>query len=143
VVLENLLTDYISWLAPKELKMKAINPNATHEYTCKCDKSVEDEKTVFVVKYLTVAQNAHIRDELYSVRGIAQKREERILAGTSEMEVLRLGLKGWKNFQDELTGEEVHFDDKDMSKNLDRIPPEARSELADHIRGESTLSEGE
>lgn len=144
--IKNLLTDYFIWLMPQEKEniMKALNPKATHEYVCKEDKKLdENDQTVFVVKYLSIEQSANIRDNMYQVDGSMKNRKERILAGTSELEVLKLGLKGWKNFRDELTGEKVDFDDKNIMEMIGRIPPAARTELADHIRGESTLSEGE
>ena len=73
------------------------------------------------------------------------------MTGTQQVEVMKLGLKGWKNFKYE-DGTDVAWEepskgknaqevDNIMMNNINRIPPEARAELVDIIRGESTVSQ--
>lgn len=139
----------IDWLIPNQTKktkeeiMKAINPSKVHDYVCKSERGLSSsEQTVFKVKYLTVNQTAELRDEIYTVKGVGKARSEKLQTGTVDMKTLKLGLVGWANFKDE-EGKEVVFDKNKIIDMLDMIPPEARTELAGHIRGESELTEGE
>lgn len=145
----NFPEQLIDWLTPNQTKktkeeiMKAINPSKVHDYVCKPERGLSSsEQTVFKVKYLTVNQTAELRDEIYTVKGVGKARSEKLQTGTVDMKTLKLGLVGWANFKDE-EGKEVVFDKNKIVDMLDMIPPEARTELAGHIRGESELTEGE
>ncbi|KKL50794.1 hypothetical protein LCGC14_2301910, partial [marine sediment metagenome] len=100
---------------------------------------------------LDASDYARIQNELYQVDGWGKNRRERFLTGTQQVEVMKLGLKGWKNFKYE-DGTDVAWEepskgknaqevDNIMMNNINRIPPEARAELVDIIRGESTVSQ--
>lgn len=146
---ENLPKNLLDWIyhpseeKTKEEIMKAINPNKEHTYVVKSERNLPDnQKTVFKVRYLTMAEQAEIRDSLYNVRGVGKARSERFQTGTADLETLKKGLKGWENFTDE-EGKPLTFNASLITEMLNLIPPDARSELAAHIRGESEVSEGE
>lgn len=123
--------------------MKAIDPEKIIDFIAKKeqgDKVPEEEKTVFKVKMLTAREGAELRDDLYNVSGSGKEREEKLKSGTIELKALRKGIKGWENFQDD-DGEEIEFDSGKIDKMLDKIPPDIRMELADFIRGESSLAD--
>lgn len=127
----------------KEKLMKAVNPKKDHEYVCKQELKLDkDKQTVFMVKYLTSDQGAEIRDDTYQVGGVGNKRKEKFLTGTSEIKCLKFGLVGWRNFKDD-DGSDITFNKANIGDCLDMIPPNIRTELANHIRGESELDEGE
>jgi hypothetical protein len=91
--------------------------------------------------------SARITDQVYSAKGFGSKREELLRAGTQEVEILRSGLVGWKNFTYE-NGEEIKWKEVApglsrqkaavvMDWNLNKIPPEVRGDIAEFIRGSS------
>jgi len=123
--------------------MKAIEPGKQVEFICKSERDLDKkEQTIFLVEYLTASENAKLRDDLYDVTGAGKARKETLKTGTVELKALRMGLKGWKNFTD-AKGEQISFNIDKIDDMIDMIPPEARSEIADFIRGESALDEGE
>jgi len=129
-------------------KMFGIKPNQVHKFEPKGQEdTAEDKRTKFLVEFLDVALSANISDQVYTAKGFGAKREELLRAGTQELHILRRSLKGWENFvyEDET---EVEWDDpgkgsKDkvnavMDRNLNKIPPEWRGEIADFVRGQSS-----
>lgn len=124
--------------------MKAINPKEIVEFISKEEKDLpQEEKTIFLVKFLTAYQNAKLRDELYDVTGAGKTRKETLKTGSADLKALKMGLKGWKNFKQDVDGKSVDipFDGNDVESMLDLIPPNVRNELADFIRGESEANE--
>ena len=131
-------------------KIVSLRSDQVQEFTPECEKDVpEKERTVFLCRFLDVKDAASITDDVYTARGFGKKREERLRAGTQDLTVLRKGLVGWKNFLDE-NGKEVEWEDpvgsiqkvKDvMDRNLNKIPPEQRGEIADFIRGASNIDQ--
>lgn len=110
-----------------------------------------EERTVFLCKFLDVSLSADISDEVYTAKGFGKKREELLRAGTQELKILRRGLVGWKRFTYD-DGTEVKWEDvpkgvsyqkvtATMDRNLNRIPPEIRSDIADFIRGSSSADQ--
>lgn len=152
---DSLNKEFINWILPEENKqekenyMKAIDPTQEHDYICKMEQKLidtskmsKDEATVFKVKYLTSREQAELRDNIYKVSGVGQKRSEKFGAGTMDLDTLRKGLKGWSNLTDS-KGNQVAFESGKMDVMIDKLPPDVRSDLASHIRGESELDEGE
>lgn len=144
---ENLPHHFLTWITPnkeeQEFIMKAIDPKKPHEYVCKSEqKRPKEEQTVFTVRYLTATETAQYRDTLYKVEGFGKNRKETIKSGSADLETLRHGLMGWRNLQDE-SGKEVTFDKTNLAGMMDLLPPDVRQELANHIRGESEVDEGE
>lgn len=121
---------------------KAIDPNDIHDFTCKSDQKLDEkERTIFRVKFLTVKELSNLRDQLYSVEGVGGKRKEMLKTGSSELASIKIGLRGWENFN--LNGNPLIFDVKNIESMIDHIPPSVRTEISDYIRGESEVEEGE
>jgi len=123
--------------------MKAIDPEKIVDFIAKQeqgDKVDEEAKTVFKVRMLRAKEAAELRDDLYTISGSGKERKEQLKSGTAELKALKKGLKGWENFLDN-DGKEVEFDSTKLDKMLDMIPPDVRVELADFIRGESSLAD--
>ena len=110
-----------------------------------------EERTAFLCRFLDVKLSADISDEVYTAKGFGNKREELLRAGTQELKILRRGLTGWENFYYD-DGTEVEWEDVPrglsqqkfvaaMDKNLNKIPPETRVDIADFIRGSSTVDQ--
>ncbi|MHA1401707.1 MAG: hypothetical protein ACTSQE_15255 [Candidatus Heimdallarchaeaceae archaeon] len=129
-------------------KIAGIRTDQVQEFTSKEEEKVPlKERTIFLYKFLPVQTAALITDQVYSAKGFGNKREELLRAGTQEVTILRQGLVGWKNFNYE-DGTEVKWiipegskqrRDAAMDDNLSKIPPDIRGELADRIRGTSSL----
>lgn len=107
-----------------------------------------NQRAVFYYIPLGAFEYARIQDQLYQVTGFGKQRQERLLTGSQQIEVLVKGLKGWRNFNYG-DGSEVPWEDPGDSKNdkerreimlrnVERIPQDTRAELADIIRGESS-----
>ena len=112
--------------------MKGVKFDQPHEYISKCDRELpEEEQTVFMVQFLSAKQQAKLRDMMYSVSGIGNARSEKFLTGSAALKALQFGLKGWKNFKYEDTGEEIPFSED----NFSCIPPAERDEIVNYIRG--------
>lgn len=147
------LADYlISSITKGDLEMGRIfglKADSINEFTPKGQDDVPaEEKTVFLCKFLDVNEAASITDQIYTAKGFGDKREELLRAGTQDLNVLRRGLVGWRNFVYD-DGTEVEWKDvpkgiskqqraQVMDQNLNKIPPETRSEIAEFIRGSST-----
>ncbi len=131
-------------------KITSLKSDQVQEFTPDCEKDLkESERTVFLCKFLDVKDAASITDDVYTAKGFGKKREERLRAGTQDLTILRKGLVGWKNFVDE-SGDSVEWEDpvgshqkiRDiMDKNLNKIPPDTRGEIADFIRGASNIDQ--
>jgi len=63
------------------------------------EKDPVESQIVWKIKYLDVRAHASITDSIYSATGFGKKREEQLRAGTQTLEILRKGLRGWKNFK--------------------------------------------
>ena len=124
------------------------------EYILKAERELpEDEQTVWLLRSLDLDVSAQIQDRLVQLVGsLAGDEEPRTLvfSGTQEVTILLNGLIGWRNFCEE-GGAPIPFPDlgrfnrnRDALKEwLARIPPEARSELAQEIVGRSRLGQEE
>jgi len=124
-------TKVIVFLLKEVFDMEGIRFDEIHDYVCKCDRAVpEAEKAIFRVRFLTALEQAQLRDEMYSVSGIGEGRSEKFLTGTSALKALKIGLKGWANF---------NYKDKSPIEyneaNISAIPPAERDEIANYIRG--------
>ncbi len=125
----------------------AVDPTKTWEYILKCDRGT-DFPTRFVLAAISVADEARLQDAIAFVRDGATH----IKSGTHTLDVLRVGLRGWHDFQD-ATGQLVPFKtdaskrmrgvDPVSDESLAWLTPEWRKELADAIIERNTLSEGE
>ena len=127
----------------------ALDPKATFEYTLEDDRKLnEDEQTVFVLRGLTVGEEAKVADSMIS--SIPGAEELSFRSGTHQLTVLRFGLRGWKNFAGP-SGAAVQFDTTRSNPRhvtdecLDRLLPRHRTELVNAIleRGSVTEEEGE
>lgn len=133
-------------------KIHAIKPGEEFEVTLPSESDVKvEERTVFVITSPDVRDFARIQNELYDVRGIGKSRKERFRTGEHSLEILKLGLRGWKNFMDH-DGKEIKWRDSGegntpqereriLIENINRIPEANRAELVDLIRGEATASQ--
>ena len=116
--------------------MRAITPGVPHDYVPKCDRELpEAEQTVFSVSFLESEEVAKLRDGMYYEGGMGKRRRVAMKTGTFDQETLKKGLRGWRGLLDE-EGNPVEFDQSKIVKMIDRIPPEVRTELAMHIRGD-------
>lgn len=123
--------------------MKAIDATKAYPYVAKEErKLMKDDQTRFMIKYLDCVRQAELQDDLYNVEGMGKERRERLLTGTRMTSILETNLVGWENFMDH-DGNPVPFDKADPKKNINKIPPRVRQELADAIAGEGDVSEGE
>jgi hypothetical protein len=135
-------------------KLFGVKTDEVIRYVAKSQRGDSDkDQVIWKLKFLTVKEFADIQDELFESKGFGKKRQEKFLLGKQTMLALRIGLQGWDNFKF-ADGTEVVWDDPSkgrdlddkyriVEKNLNKIPPEIRTELADYIRGESTLGEPE
>ena len=133
-------------------KLYGIKPDQIVEYEPKGQEGVpQEERTIIFCKFLDVEYSAGISDRVYSAKGFGEKREELLKAGTQELEILRKGIVGWKNFkyadgsnvewEDVITMSTVQKRNTMMDKNLNKMHPDLRSEIADFIKGGSTPSQ--
>jgi len=129
-------------------KIFGLKSDQVHDFILKGqEKDPKEDQVSWKVKYLSVAIAAEISDSIYSAKGFGKKREELLKAGTQQLEILRRGLVGWENFkyedetlvewEDPPRGGTVTKFYEAMDKNLNKVPPEIRDEIADHIRGGS------
>lgn len=122
---------YVAKQLEEEEPMKGIRFDKPHDFVCKCDEGKpKKEQTVFHVRFLTAKEQADLRDRVYNVSGFGEKRSEKFLSGTIALEALRIGLKGWENFNFD-DGEPIPF----TEDNFSCIPPRERDEIANYIRG--------
>jgi hypothetical protein len=146
--IENLKKYYTE--ESKMPKITSLKSDQVQEFSPDCESDVkESERTVFLCKFLDVKDAANITDDVYTAKGFGKKREERLRAGTQDLTILRKGLVGWKNFVDE---DEVAVEWEEpvgsfqkiketMDRNLNKVPPSTRGEIADFIRGASNIDQ--
>lgn len=147
-LIENLINYYRE--GNEMPKITSLKSNQVQEFTPEAESDLkEEERTVFLYKFLDVKDAASITDDVYTAKGFGKKREERLRAGTQDLTILRKGLVGWKNFEDD-DGSPVEWEDpigshqkiRDaMDRNLNKIPPDTRGEIADVIRGASNIDQ--
>ena len=127
----------------------ALDPKATFTYVLEDDRTLpEEERTVFTLRGLTVAEEARVAASMIS--SIPGQEELSFRSGTHQLTVLRHGLRGWSQFVDG-TGKDVPFITGKGSPRcvtddcLDRMLPSHRQELCGVIleRGAVTEAEGE
>lgn len=117
----------------------AVDPNRTFDYVLKEDRELPaEQQTVFKLKVLSARELAGLED---SVSVMDKDGNWQVKVGTKVLEILRLGLKGWKNLwrTSEITEPFKGIGDE----SLDLLRPEWRRELADAITEQTNLSEGE
>jgi len=131
---------------------------AAFGYVLKADrKGPKEEQTVFTLKRLSARENAQIEDGVGASIRAADVANGNINAkigieqspGTTVIETLRIGLRGWKRFFD-ADGEAVVFVEPSEKgpyaglcpyKNMDMISPANRHELAEAIDQGNVISE--
>lgn len=124
----------------------ALDPRQEFDYVLQCDRALPvDQQTVFVLRGLTVAEEARIEDSLAVLAdgGVSMR------SGEQKLQILRMGLRGWRNFR-RADGTEVPFQKVNghpghvTDASLDFLAPEWRTELANAIteRGKLTPAEG-
>ncbi len=116
--------------------IKAISNFTKVEFISTFDTEVD--KTIFYLGSITTIQMANINDMLSRWRVQDGKMQE-IVMMTSQRnyEVVRCGLKGWKNFKD--GDKEIVFSEK----NIEKIPFQIINELSDKLFELNSLSEQE
>lgn len=136
---------YTTQIKDEEIIMKAIDAKKAYDFICEDDKKAPpDQRTVFKCKYLDPYTAARLGDQIYNVSGTGSKRKERLLTGTQQFEILKSCLVGWENMEHPNNeGEKFTFDRDRIEDMIAAIPPKYRAEIADFIRGESELEEGE
>jgi hypothetical protein len=133
-------------------KLFGVKAGEVMDYVPKaCREEAIEDQPIFKLKFLEVAEYADIQDELFKSTGFGKKRQEKFMLGQQTMLALRVGLTGWSNFKHQ-DGSDVEWEDpgqgrdkedraRIMDRNLNKIPPAERAEMADYIRGESSLGE--
>ena len=127
----------------------AQDTSKTWEYILKCDRGC-DHPSVFILRAMSVADEARIQDSLVTVD--AATKVTTVKSGSHALEVLRIGLLGWKDFFLP-SGEPAPFvTDKSRrmrgfdpvsDESLDRLRPDHRRELAEAIIERNTIAEDE
>lgn len=145
--------DLIKYLTKEDdrmAKLFGIQPNQVQDFILKDqEKDSPEDQIIWKVKFLDARASAEITDQVYSAKGFGKKREELLKAGTQTLEILRSGLVGWDNFKYE-NGDDVEWEDPPrsgsktklnevMDRNINKIPPNVREELAEEIRGASMM----
>jgi|TARA_A100000172_G_scaffold17068_1_gene9347 hypothetical protein len=127
----------------------ALDPKATFTYVLEDDRSLpEEQRTVFTLRGLTVAEEAKVADSMIS--SIPGQEELSFRSGTHQLTVLRHGLRGWSNFKN-AEGIDIPFETARGNPRhvtdecLDRILPRHRQEIVSVVmeRGAVTEEEGE
>ena len=125
----------------------ALDPKQTFSFVLKDDLDLpEDQRTTFTLRGLTVSEEAMVTDSMIAATSSAD--EFSLRTGTHQLTVLRLGLKGWTNFND-AEGKPVAFEvakghPKHVTDDaLDRILPRHRQEIANAILERGTVTEDE
>ena len=124
----------------------ATNPKQTFTYVLKADRKLPvAEQTTWDLKPLTIDEQTEISDSMLTTTGV--KGEMSWKGGTTELIILRRGLRGVHNFRDE-SAVTVPFqmEDKTVTNDfLDRVLPADRRELANAITegGHVTKVEGD
>jgi hypothetical protein len=152
---DELLKNHKEWvLYPFDKKtkrqyMKAIDTKKVIDFVSKTEKKKvgsemvpNKDATIFKVKMVSTTQQAMIRDNLYKVSGTGKQRSEKFQAGTMNLDTLKNGLAGWENFKDD-KGMEIAFDERNKEDMINMIPAAVAEEIANFVRGESELDEGE
>ena len=102
-------------------------PAGVCRYVLTSDKDKpQEEQTVFVLRYLSQREWCSITDAYAESHAWAYM-------------VLMTALAGWENFG----GEEYYSDRAERARNVDRIRPADRIELAAEIYSRSTMTEGQ
>lgn len=124
----------------------ALDPKATFEYILECDRGLpEEQRTVFQLRGLTVAEEARIEDSLMETSGGGSFA---LRSGSQKVTILRLGLCGWRNFRD-AQGQEIAFERVKGNPQhvtdacLDRLAPDWRTELCNAITERGRLTRAE
>jgi hypothetical protein len=121
----------------------AIDPGKTWDYVLKCDRELpEEQRTVFSLRVLTAKQLAELEDR--AVRSDPAGNLE-YRTGTSTLQILKMGVTGWKNFRG-ADGSEIQFRENNgnpRDENWDLLRPEWRRELANAVTEQNRLSEEE
>jgi len=123
------------------------------KYVLRCDRALnKDMQTSFLLRRLSAEENAQIEDAIrYSstASSVAGNDPEVTVVqspGSTVLEILRVGLKGWENFLDE-DHNPIAFtapsgmDSTCPMSNIDKIHPDHRHELARAIEEGNTISE--
>lgn len=125
----------------------ALDPKATFEYVLEDDRKLPvEERTVFKLRGLTVAEEARVADSMIS--SVPGQDELSFRSGTHQLTVLRFGLRGWSNFKDS-SGSDVEFELTSRhprhitDEALDRLLPKYRIELVNAIMERGTITEAE
>ena len=132
--------------------IKAVDIDASQDYIIKCDKDSK-EPTIWKIgniDSLTLSE-IEVTDVTYDEKNSHTQFKANILG--REIELVRNGLKGWSNFNDQ-EGKPINFTTVSVSRGgktklvvsdmaLRRIPTFVIKELAEAIRGLNKLTEEE
>jgi len=123
----------------------AITPASTWDWQLEEDRaedgSIDESKTVFVLGALTAAQEATVEDmggELVydSANPTAGEVVGRIRRGSSTLQILRFGLRGWRNFSLE-NGADAKWESEGKNRcskqSMDYLSSEHRTQIANAI----------
>jgi hypothetical protein len=138
--------EWITYPLDKQTKrkyMKAIDTKKVVNFVTKAERKLDKkDQTTFKVKMISVTQQAAIRDNLYKVSGTGKQRSEKFQAGTMNLDTIKMALVGWDNFQGE-DGNPITFNENNREEMINMIPSAAAEEIANFVRGEAELDEGE
>lgn len=129
--------------------MAIARTTAERDHVLKIDRDLpEGERTVFLLKPLTVRQRMQLQDrlrhELMTVPIKGEKRELFLPVNANEVAIdkLILALAGWRNFKLP-DGAAVPFDEAHREENLKWLEDEWILELAEAVDKMDVLTEGE
>jgi hypothetical protein len=125
----------------------ALDPRATFDYVLQEDRELpEEQQTVFELRSLTVSEEARVADSM--IASVPGQDEMSIKSGSYQLQILRCGLRGWRNFKT-TAGTDAQFDvTKGNPRHvtdecLDRLSSANRTELTNAITEHSSVSEEE
>ena len=105
------------------------------EYVLEADKKLEEkQQTVFIIRTLSAKENTEFVDKIY----LSSNKKKDIGITQLSIDMVKIGLVGWKNLLDE-NGNDVKFSD-DVDKNIDAIYPYV-FELSSAIKEMSDIPE--
>lgn len=130
----------------------AVDPNKPFDYVLKADRGAA-KPTRWKLKPLTVREEAELRDGIMQYGGQGAGVEGRMLAGSTELRTLKLGLVGCEDFYDS-DGNAIAFESEPDNKRhptrsvvtdafLSWISRGDRTELAEAIAERNHVTEDE
>lgn len=118
----------------------AVDPDKVVPYVLIEDRKLPvEQQTRFLCKFLSAREDAQIQDNV--VRGNTDEKSMQVKSGSTVLETLRKGLRGWENFKDQ-NGNDVPWRENNgtpRDENFNHLKPHWRREIANFITEQNTL----